>query len=444
MPRRTARTLLLVVALASLTAPVDAVAADRVVRPAAVRHDYDEARLRELHIEKYESKRLRLFTDIDPAQARKLPLLVDQLYDALVAYFGPLPPAADGAEFQVTGYLMQEADRFRAANMLRDDVPAFDHGRHIGLEFWMNQQEFDFYREHLMLHEATHCFMTCVPRADQPVWYHEGMAEMFGVHHQDAAGSLQLGVFPQPGKNYEGFARIKFLADDIAAGRSMTADQVASLGTADFATFAKRPYAWSWALCSLLDKHPNYRDRFHELARQHQQRGFIGRLHAAYRNDEHLEPEWRLFISQIEPGYDFERAAITFREGAPFARATDVSVHADRGWQSSGLTLQRGKSYVVTADGRVTLGASTKPWISEPPGISLRYAGGRPIGMLMAAVVDDLKQIGGEGGLLKPLTVGGSTVIEPATSGTLYLRINDNWNSLSDNSGEYTVHVRLE
>lgn len=58
---------------------------------------------------------------------------------------------------------MKEADRFRAANMLRDDVPAFEHGRHIGLEFWMNEQEFDYYREHLLLHEATHCFLTAVP-----------------------------------------------------------------------------------------------------------------------------------------------------------------------------------------------------------------------------------------------------------------------------------------
>ncbi len=449
MPRRIAslRTALLramLPGLAVLFVVVDAPAADRVVRPAAPRHEYDDARLRELGIQRHESKRLRLFTDIDPQKARTLPTLIDQVYGAWTAYFGPLPPAADGAEFQITGHLMKEADRFRAAKMLRDDVPAFDHGRHLGLEFWINEQEFDYYREHLLLHEATHCFMTAIPGADQPLWYHEGMAELFGCHHSDPNRAMTFGVFPQPAHAYEGFGRVKFIADEIAAGRAMTAREVASLGPAEFTSLGKRAYAWSWALCSFLDKHPNYRERFHEMARRSTEPGFNRRLQDTYRNDSHLEPEWRLFASQIEPGYDFERSAVTFREGVPFARPTEVKVRAERGWQSTGLALDRGKAYVVSARGRVTLGASTKPWISEPNGISLRYAGGRPIGTLLVAVVGDLKQIGGDGGLLKPLAAGASTVIEPASSGTLYLRINDCSNSLADNTGEYTVNVRLE
>ena len=328
--------------------------------------------------------------------------------------------------------------------MLRDDVPHFDHGRHIGLEFWMNEQEFDYYREHLLLHEATHCFMTAVPGGRQPVWYHEGMAEMFGCHQPGPDGKMLFGIFPEPNVKYGGFARIKFLVDDIEAGRSMTANDVARLGPRDFATFAKRPYAWSWAVCSFLDKHPNYRDRFHELARQSSDAGFNGRLQDAYRTEVRLEPEWQIFLAHIEPGYDFERAAIDFKRGSPFARPTDVDVRADHGWQTSGLLLEQGKSYSISAEGRVTLGKSTKPWISEPAGISLRYAYGRPIGTLLAAVVSDPKQIGGDGGLLKPFAAGTSTIIEPATSGTLYFRINDHFNSFGDNKGAYRVNVRLE
>ncbi|HVJ67240.1 MAG TPA: hypothetical protein VM510_04605 [Caulifigura sp.] len=419
-------------------------AADRVVRPVAQRTEYDESRLLDLGIQRYESKRLRLFTDVDPEKARPMPGLVDQAFDAWSNYFGPLPPAADGSEFQITGYLMKEPDRFRAAKMLRDDVPAFDHGRHIGLEFWMNEQEFDYYREHLLLHEATHAFMTAMPGGDEPIWYHEGMAELFGCHHVTHDGRMEFAVFPGPGQRYDGFGRIKFLTDEIAAGRPMSANEVASLGSRDFAGFVKRPYAWSWALCTFLNRHPAYRDRFHELARHHLEPRFIRRVHAAYQNDAHLEPEWKLFTTHIEPGYDFDRAAIDFRNGAPFARPTEIQIHADRGWQSSGLTLERGKPYVITAKGRVTLGASTKPWISEPSGISIRYAGGRPIGTLLGAVVGDLKQIGGDGGLLKPLAVGTSTIIEPATTGTLYLRVNDRFSSLDDNEGAYRVTVRSE
>ena len=418
--------------------------ADRVVRPAVVRTEYDEARVAELGIRKFESKRLRLFTDLDPEKVRHLPGLVDQAYDAWTARFGQLPPAADRAEFQITGYLMKEADRFRAAKMLRDDLPAFDHGRHLGLEFWMNEQDFDYYREHLLLHEATHCFMTADPEGDQPIWYHEGMAELLGCHHSIGNSKVVFAVFPQPGHSYEGFDRIKFLSDEIAAGRALTANDVVALGEEDFNGAGKRAYAWGWAMCAFLDSHPAYRDRFRDLGRRHTEPGFLRRMHTAYQNDGHLEPEWKLFTRHMEPGYDFERAAIDFRNGAPFARATDVAVQADRGWQSTGLTLERGKSYVITAEGQVTLGASTKPWISEPAGISIRYAGGRPIGTLLAAVVGDLKQIGGEGGLLKPLAAGNSTIIEPATTGTLYLRVNDRFSSLGDNQGKYTVNVRPE
>jgi len=432
------------VVLVALFGSLTAFAADRVVRPAVPRPEYDDARLRDLGIQKFESKRLRLFTDIDEAKAQALPPLVDHIYDAWTAAFGPLPPAADGAEFQITGYLMKEADRFVAARMLRDDLPSFEHGRHLGLEFWMKEQDLDYYREHLLLHEATHCFMTATPGGDQPLWFHEGMAEMFGSHHPDESGKPQFCVFPKPDGAYDGFARIRFLTDEIAAGRSMTASEVTLMGPGDFATYAKRPYAWSWALCSFLDKHPNYRDRFRELVRHSSEPGFEGRLQEAYRNEPRLNPEWQLFLAHMEEGYDFDRASIDFKRGVIFARPTDVEVQADRGWQSSGLQVERGKSYSITAEGRVTLGQSTKPWISEPAGISLRYAYGRPIGTLLAAVVSDPRQIGGDGGLLKPLAAGTSTIIEPAATGTLYLRINDRFSSLADNTGSYRVNVRLE
>lgn len=85
-----------VVALwAGLLFPACSRAADRVVRPAVKRVEYDDARLSELGIRRFESKRLRLFTDIDPEKAKGLPGLVDQVYVAWTGYFGELPPAAD-------------------------------------------------------------------------------------------------------------------------------------------------------------------------------------------------------------------------------------------------------------------------------------------------------------------------------------------------------------
>ncbi len=36
-----------------------------------------------------------------------------------------------------------------------------------------------------------------------------------------------------------------------------------------------------------------------------------------------------------------------------------------------------------------------------------------------------------------------SATIEPMSAGTLFLRVNDRWNELSDNSGQYEVRVTL-
>ena len=79
------------------------IATDAERRPAArlsiVRYHarvHDDAQLAELGVHLYESNRLKLYTDIDPEIARQLPEYVDQAYEAMVEYFGPLPPNREG------------------------------------------------------------------------------------------------------------------------------------------------------------------------------------------------------------------------------------------------------------------------------------------------------------------------------------------------------------
>ena len=147
--------------------------------------------------------------------------------------------------------------------------------------------------------------------------------------------------------------------------------------------------------------------------------------------------------------------------------AASVTIAADRGWQNSGLRLEAGVKYRLTATGRyqvakgdnrgadfrLPLGrqecrptASQQPkiWWCEPNGVSIRYYQGRPLGVLLAAVRPDHPAPGSTSALLHPTVVGLGTTLSPTETGTLFLKINDSAGELADNAGELKVEVRRE
>ena len=56
------------------------------------------------------------------------------------------------------------------AGLLPDNLPSFLNGRHRGQEFWLNDQDQDYYRRHLVIHEATHCYMTIIAEELDVPW----------------------------------------------------------------------------------------------------------------------------------------------------------------------------------------------------------------------------------------------------------------------------------
>lgn len=420
--------------------------AERVYRPDDARPQHDDARAAELGIQRYESRRLLLYADIDPEAARQLPPLMDRAFDALEAYFGPMPPARDGAAYQMTGYIMAERDRFLAAGMLPEQaLESLVHGVHRGQEFWMNEQEYDYYRRHLLIHEGTHCFMMVQPGHRPPVWYLEGMAEYFGTHRPNEEG-VEFGVMPHDRERFVGFGRIEMIREAVEEGRLLSVTEVVRLTDADFVASRTEPYAWSWALCKFLDQHPRYRERFRQLAPHLVGYDFDRLHHELFAPDlPILAVEWELFVRNIEYGYDIPRAAIDFLRGEPLppGAAIAADVRADAGWQASGIWVEEGQPYELQADGEVVLAGQPKPWISQPHGISIRYSQGKPIGRLVAAIQSESPPgPNGEGALWHVIDVGTESVVTPPASGTLYLRVNDFWSELSDNTGEYRVTVR--
>src|SRR5262249_46379722 len=147
--------------------------------------------------------------------------------------------------------------------------------------------------------------------------------------------------------------------------------------------------------------------------------------------------EWLVFAGNLCHGYDIERTVLDLAPGKPLAgRSGPIEVAADRGWQSAGILVERGKSYRIRASGRFVLAEEPRPWECEPQGVSIRYHAGLPLGMLTAAIrsatplAKAARTI-----MLDVLPIGRERVLKPAVTGTLYFRVNDYWNELSDNSG---------
>ncbi len=410
------------------------------------RHDLDLAKQHQ--IARYESKHLVLFTDIDPEQAKGLPAFFDQAYDALVEYFGPPPPAKDGSEYQLTGYLMQVRERFRQAGMLPKEAE-FQHGKNAGYEFWMDDQEFDYYRRHLLVHEGTHCFMMArEEKSGQslPLWYLEGTAELFGTHSIDEKGKATFRAMPDKLERFLGFERIEMVRKAIDTGRFRSVRGVIELTNDEFTRDRAGPYAWSWAFCKFLDTHPRYQKRFRELG-QHLVGDEFGELmQESFAPDKDvLWAEWEQFARTLEYRYDIPRSAIAFEKGTPLivGETRELPIRADIGWQSSKIWLEADTDYEISATGKVVLQKALKQSDSEAEGISIYYASGRPIGRLLGAIqATEPPDEQGRGSLRDVLDLGKSRTIRPTIAGTLYLRVNESWGDLADNTGSFQVRVK--
>jgi hypothetical protein len=431
---------------AATAPPAKVEAPQRVVRPTLQVPKYDENRLLELGIQRYESKRLVLYTDIDPELARPLPGLMDQAYAAWEEYFGPLPPDSAGTEFQMVGHIMSDRALFHEAGILTDDIRIHLEGVFRKQVFWMNDQPIDYVRRHLMVHEGTHCYMVAFPNpTNRFVWYMEGMADLFRTHVTDAAGHTRFRVFPTDRDNFPGLGRTPLIEKEVHKTGPRRVEDVSGLLANDFLNYDA--YSWSWALCAFLDGHPKYRDRFRKIGEV-----VVGRSHAPldlrqiYMSDwTELAEEWLVFAGNVCYGYDIERTTLDFRPGQSLASAgdrIDVEIAANRGWQSSGVLVEPGQTYRIAATGKCVLATAPRPWESEPQGISFRYHAGQPLGKLVATIRSPaLSETSPYTTMLHVVPIGRELQFAPQVAGTLYFRINDFWNELGDNSGSYSVVI---
>ncbi len=401
----------------------------------------DPQRLKELGFDLFKSHHLLLISDSVQPQEQKtfeeLPVIVDQLTNR---FFTDYPGTPGGVH--LTGCLMRDRSLYLQASLLAEDFAYLEHGAHRGRRFWLNEQKTDYYRRHLMIHEAVHCLTDLKPHG-WPVWYLEGIAEYYAIHEFKPNQTTKFGVFPGNEQIAGGFGRLELLRDEIAAGRFRTISRIRQLNSNNFYPH-KTSYGWSWALCYFLATHPDTDEEFRELGRFRQAAAFNQFFEHAFSVDNtKLNAQWAVFVSSLVPDYDMERGSISWTRTGDTQSEKGVVIQADRNWQGSGIHVEKGKEYVIRASGRFTVAQKPVPWECEPQGVSIDYVDGQPLGQVQAVLFHpDQPGKNNDSGFLQIVPVGRQTTFLPEQKGELFFRINDRGSSWGDNSGSVTVSVQ--
>lgn len=401
------------------------------------------------------SKHLVLVTDLPLESVVELPPLADALFATLEQRLGKLAPDIAGKEFQVTGFLMDARDRFERAGVLPSERFPIRHGRHLGYRFWLNNQTAEYYRRHLMLHEFVHCFLMCENgmRDIPPLWYTEGVAEYYATHrlHADVAKS-EFGILPSSVEGFEGWHRIAEIRRHFNQEPSVTGEltEIVPLQTVLYppdTTFQDdSQYANAWALVWLINHHPELQPEFAAVAACRTNRQFEDAIaDVAKPVTKQLNQVWPLYLDGL---HEADVADVQFPALTPLKPQesndeirlpAEFVLNVSQQWASTGLSLTKGQEIVIECQGRYVVEQTTKPWFSEPDGITIDYVDGRPLGEVIGIIVSaDGTQI------TRHIPIGSMKRLRSPIDGFLWLQINDHWSERDRNEGTVTVRISAE
>lgn len=263
-------------------------------------------------------------------------------------------------------------------------------------------------------HECTHGFCHLAFGSTGPTWLAEGLAEMGQYWKVD-----KLAVDANP----------RVIAYLQASEPKRKLLEIAIPGRVDPGTW--KDYAWRWALCHLLANNPNYADRFKPLAMALMKQQEAASFQTVYGpTARQIAFEYELFLDSLDNGYRADLCAWQWNQKfAPLSgkRRTQVEISAAGGWQASGVLLEKGVSYDLAAVGDWKIAKDGGQYDADGD------QAGR--GRLVAVVFNDFQ-------LSDPIQIGKLKSFSSPTGGQLFLRCQDDWNKLSDNSGKLIVHIR--
>ena len=260
-------------------------------------------------------------------------------------------------------------------------------------------------------HEAVHAFCVQTFGSTGPVWYSEGMAEM-GQYWKP--GKLAVDINPAV-INYLTNAEPKKMSAIVAAGQ-ITGD-------------SWQAYSWRWALCHLLASNPNYSKRFKKLGinLMAEQEDSFERAYGEVALE--ISFEYDQFVQNFGNGYRVDLCSWEWKPCSNLSSNKKIKqdVEAKRGWQATKLQTRADVSYDFAGVGKWKLTAGNEELTADGDGT------GR--GQLIGAILKDYQ-------LSEPFELGEKGSFVAQTDGQLYVRCRDKWNSLQDNQGEITLHLR--
>lgn len=403
---------------------------------------HDDAKLAAAGIRKIAGKQLTVYTDLPAGDVDDFPKYFDLALPQWQTYFGL--DADKLAKWRMTAYVVKDKELFRRQGLIDPSLPAFQNGFQRGFEMWVYEQPSDYYRRHLFLHECTHGVMNNLLGAAGPPWYMEGVAELMATHKL-VGDKLTLHYNPPNRDEVPYWGRVKIVRDDFAGDAGMQLSQVLNYDSSAHQNV--NAYAWCWAACAFLDAHPQTQKAFRAMQQQVRlpnddfNRRFVDQIADWPRI---ASEQWFLYVQSLDYGSDVAAAIVKYKDGAPLpAGGAQATIDTLRGWQSSGVAVEAGVTYAITAAGKFTIAreADGTPWPCEPNGITLRYYNGRPLGELLVAVRDGEPAAGKIPALASALPIGTRKTFTPKTTGTLYFKVNDSPAELGDNEGEVVIRI---
>ncbi len=158
-----------------------------------------------------------------------------------------------------------------------------------------------------------------------------------------------------------------------------------------------------------------------------------------------LRREWSAMLTELEYGFDPTRGMLAMsRSTKPLEKGKQTfEFDAGRSWQATGVQVSAGDEIQIEASGDYSVATEPKPWRCQPPGVTLEYYRGEPLGKLMMTVTSPMEKEQ----FSQPIdviAVGDRLQFSVKQSGELHFRVNESSGGLADNEGKLRVSIERQ
>ena len=410
-----------------------------VVHPISIQpvEGQEVEKLSALGIRTLVGKHITIFTDArDRADVEALHHVFDLAVPQWCDFFDI--DLEQAANWHVRACVIVDRQKFAKAELFPYSLPPFPAGYQRKDSVWLYVQDGDYYTRHLLLHEGTHAFMQRFLGDYGPPWYAEGVAEWIAVHRWNA-GRLELRAQITDRNEVPYWGRVKLLREDTQQGRMRSLVEVMKTPNASFRQV--NSYAWAWAACEFLGRHPKYVEAFNLMADSLglPDSEFNARLYDRIGSRAWTEAEfqWQVMLDEMDYGYDVARAEPSAAIVDSAENGATIEIAVDRGWQSTGMTVDPDHEYQLESIGKFVVRQDPQPWECTGQGVTISYYRGLPLGRLLAGVRDPAAPKTP----FKVADIGGKQKVRFSNGGELYLRINESPAQWADNEGSLKILI---